>query len=54
MECDNCENIGCIRCMKKSYGKWICHKCKEPEKKYYYEVKEEKKEVSNAFNAMFG
>ena len=57
MECDNCGTIGCIRCMKKSYGKWVCHKCEEPEKRYYYpEVDESKQEedVSNAFSAMFG
>jgi len=53
IECDNCGTIGCIRCMRKSYGNWICFKCEEPEKKYYPEVREEK-EVSNAFSAMFG
>jgi len=56
MECDNCETIGCMRCMKKSYGKWVCHKCEEPERKYYYpEIKPESEdEVSDAFSAMFG
>jgi len=55
MECDNCGTIGCIRCMKKSYGKWICHKCEEP-KKYYYPETESKAEdeVSDAFSSMFG
>jgi hypothetical protein len=42
--------------MKKSYGKWVCHKCEEPEKKYYHPETESKQEneVSNAFSAMFG
>ncbi len=51
MECDACSTIGCIRCMRKSYGKWVCFKCEEPER-YYRGVEE--KEVSNAFSAMFG
>jgi len=56
MECDNCGAIGCIRCMRKSYGNWICHKCEEPEKKYYYPRTGSKSEdeVSNAFSSMFG
>ena len=53
IECDNCGTIGCVRCIRKSYGKWICHKCEEPERKYYPEVREEK-EVSDAFSSMFG
>jgi hypothetical protein len=49
MECDACSAIGCIRCMKKSYGKWICYKCEVPERRYpVFE------ETSNAFSAMFG
>jgi hypothetical protein len=44
--------------MKKSYGKWVCHKCEEPpEREYYYPEVEESKsdeEVSDAFSAMFG
>ena len=56
MECDSCRTIGCIRCMKKSYGKWVCHKCEEPEKEYYYTETESKSEdeASNAFSSMFG
>ena len=58
IECDNCGTIGCVRCIRKKYGKWVCFKCEEPEKKYYYkeETSEAKKEddVSNAFSAMFG
>jgi len=56
IECDNCGAIGCMRCMKKSYGKWICHKCEEPERRYYYPERESRTEdeVSNAFSAMFG
>ena len=53
IECDNCGTIGCIRCIRKSYGRWICHKCEVPERKYYPEETEEKK-VSDAFSAMFG
>ena len=30
MECENCKTIGCHRCMKKSFKKWICHKCEMP------------------------
>jgi len=42
--------------MKKSYGKWVCHKCEEPEKEYYYTETESKSEdeASNAFSSMFG
>ncbi len=60
IECDDCQTIGCPKCIRKKYGKWVCHKCPEPkheEPKYYYpEPQEEKKEeeVSNAFAAMFG
>jgi methionyl-tRNA synthetase len=55
MECDNCGTIGCIRCMKKSYGKWVCHKCEEPEKYYYPETESKAEdEVSDAFSSMFG
>jgi len=61
IECDNCGTIGCIRCVKKSYGKWICFKCEtikiEPEIVYddteKYD-KEEEKKISDAFSAMFG
>jgi hypothetical protein len=53
MECDNCGAIGCIRCMRKSYGKWICHRCETP--RYYLEPeKEEEKKISDAFTSMFG
>lgn len=52
MDCDNCGTIGCMRCMKKSYGKWVCYSCEEPER-YYPEMSEEK-DVSDAFSAMFG
>ena len=58
IECDNCETIGCIRCVRKKYSKWVCFRCEElPKKKYYYkETSEPKKEdeVTNAFSAMFG
>ena len=55
MECDDCGTIGCIRCMRKNRKKWVCYKCKEPERKYYYPAVEKKEEeVSNAFAAMFG
>jgi len=55
IECDNCGTIGCIRCMKKSYGKWVCHKCEEPERYYYPETESKSEdEVSDAFSAMFG
>lgn len=55
MECDACGAIGCMRCIRKSYGNWICFKCEEPERKYYSEVEERKEEeVTNAFSAMFG
>ena len=54
MECDNCGTIGCIRCMRKSYGKWICHRCETP--RYYTEPEKESEEekVSEAFSTMFG
>jgi len=56
MKCDNCGTIGCIRCMSKSYGTWVCYTCEEPERRYYYPETESKSEdeVSNAFSAMFG
>jgi len=59
IECDSCGTIGCIRCVKKSYGKWICFKCEAPkteeEKMDYLELEEkDKEEVSDAFSAMFG
>jgi len=60
IECDTCQTIGCPKCVRKKYSKWVCHKCPQPkyeEPKYYYpESQEEKKEeeVSNAFAAMFG
>ena len=57
IECDACGTIGCIRCMKKSYGKWICFKCKSPEeeRRDYLELEEkDEEEVSDAFSAMFG
>ena len=60
IECDNCGAVGCSKCIRKKYGRWVCHKCPEPEykeQKYYYpRVSQEKKEedVSNAFAAMFG
>lgn len=57
MECDNCGTIGCIKCMKKSYGKWVCFRCEVPERTYYYETTsqpEKEDEATNAFAAMFG
>jgi uncharacterized Zn finger protein (UPF0148 family) len=58
IECDNCGTIGCIRCIKKSYGKWICFKCETPTEIVYSEAekydKEEEEKISDAFSAMFG
>ena len=58
IECDTCGNIGCARCMKKSYGKWVCFKCEAPkyeEERNYLELEEtNKEEVADAFSAMFG
>ncbi|MCX6821696.1 MAG: hypothetical protein NTW30_02850 [Candidatus Aenigmarchaeota archaeon] len=62
VECDNCGTIGCIRCVKKSYGKWICFKCEipqtEPQEIVYSDTekydKEEEEKISDAFSAMFG
>jgi len=50
IECEICHEIGCPRCMKKSHGKWVCYKCKEPER--YYHPEEEK--IQSAFTSMFG
>ena len=58
MDCDNCGAIGCIRCMRKSYGKWICFKCEEPkyehERDYLELENKQEEEVSDAFSSMFG
>jgi hypothetical protein len=58
IECDNCGTIGCIRCVKKSYGKWICFKCEAPAEIAYSETekydKKEEEKISDAFSAMFG
>jgi len=59
IECDYCGAIGCIRCIRKSYGKWICFKCEAPKyeekRKGYFELEEkDKEEVNDAFSAMFG
>ena len=59
VECDNCGTIGCIRCIKKSYGKWVCFKCETPETEITYSEtekydKEEEQKISDAFSAMFG
>jgi len=60
IECDNCRIVGCSKCIRNKYNKWVCHKCPEPkyeEQKSYYPESQEKKEeekVSNAFSAMFG
>ena len=60
IECDNCGSIGCIRCVKKSYGKWICFKCEIPETEIRYDETEkyskrdEEKNISEAFSTMFG
>jgi hypothetical protein len=53
IECDNCGAIGCIRCMRKRYGNWVCHKCEVPEREYHYPEEREEK-ISDAFSAMFG
>jgi hypothetical protein len=62
IECENCGTIGCIKCVKKSYGKWVCFKCETPAQTSYYETESERvksesakeDEVSDAFSAMFG
>ncbi|MCD6226783.1 MAG: hypothetical protein J7J93_03260 [Candidatus Aenigmarchaeota archaeon] len=61
IECEDCGAIGCTRCMKKKYGKWVCHKCEISEQKYYssdnyYSRDKESSEndVNSAFSAMFG
>jgi len=58
IECEKCGSIGCPKCIRKKYGKWVCHKCPEPEyekPKYYSRSKtEEQEEVTNAFASMFG
>ncbi len=55
IECEICNTIGCPKCIRKKYGKWVCHKCPEPEYKepdYYNQPGEEK--VQSAFASMFG
>jgi methionyl-tRNA synthetase len=61
VECDNCGTIGCIRCIKKSYGKWICFKCEphtETQEIVYSDMekydRDEEEKISDAFSAMFG
>ncbi len=62
VECDNCGTIGCIRCVKKSYGKWVCFKCETPQVETQEIVysdtekydKEQEEKISDAFSAMFG
>jgi len=29
--CENCETIGCARCIIASGKKWLCEKCRNPE-----------------------
>lgn len=58
IECDDCKTVGCPKCIRKRYGKWVCHKCpdalKEEPKNYYTERLDEKQEnVNNAFAFMF-
>lgn len=53
IECDNCQTIGCARCVKKSFGKWICHKCEEKPEIYHSEPEKEDSDVTSAFSAMF-
>ena len=58
--CEECGAIGCTRCMKKRYGKWVCHKCEDSERKYYSpdkyysRDKSSDDDASSAFSAMFG
>ena len=59
IECDECKTVGCPKCIRKKYGRWVCHKCPEPKfegQKYFYpQPQEEKKDdPTNAFSAMFG
>ncbi|MDI6825723.1 MAG: hypothetical protein QMD36_00815 [Candidatus Aenigmarchaeota archaeon] len=54
IECDNCGSIGCIRCVRKSYGKWICFKCETPEKEYSEKRMDEEERITEAFSSLFG
>ena len=58
IECDACGTIGCIRCMRKSYGKWVCFRCEKPkheeERDYLVLEGKDEEKVSDAFSAMFG
>ena len=56
IECEDCGSIGCTRCMKRKYGRWVCFRCEEPKRRYYYEIKPKRSEdkVVDAFSAMFG
>ncbi len=54
IECEICNTIGCPKCIRKRYGKWVCHKCPQPkykELRYYTQPEEEK--VQSAFASMF-
>lgn len=53
MSCERCETIGCTVCMKKNYGKWVCHSCENPNK-HYYGSDRKSGDVTSAFSAMFG
>ena len=68
VECSNCETVGCVRCITKRSGQWLCGDCRDGRKvmkekteerneyKGYVILSEEKEEQTpeSALAAMFG
>lgn len=47
LDCDSCQTIGCIRCVRRSNKQWLCHNCKNG-------IVVEKKEETSELFSMFG
>jgi len=65
VECSNCEIVGCVRCITKKSGQWLCGDCRDgrkvmkektEERSEYVVLSEEKDEQTpeSALAAMFG
>jgi len=59
IECDGCHAVGCVKCIVKSGGRFVCEKCRSQYNSQYdilygSNIKDEGASPESALAAMFG
>jgi len=57
IECESCKTIGCVRCITKRGGQWLCGDCRDGRQANQYVVlgeKQDEQSPESALAAMFG